>query len=417
MKQIFALVDCNSFFCSCERIFRPELRNKPVIVLSANDGCIISLSREAKKLGLEMGGAYFEVRQKCLQNKVTIFSTNFALYADISHRVMQIIQEGSPESEIYSVDEAFLDLTEHLSPVKFSSDLKKRILQTTSIPVSIGIATTKVLAKLANRLAKHDENLQGIIEIDHSNVEEALKLTEIEDVWGIGRESSQKLKALGIHTALQFRDFENIQLIQKILTKRGRQIQDELRGISCLGLEDVEPKKMILSSRSFGQLVRDKESIGQAIAHFVTIAAEKLREQNSVCRGLGIYIRTSRFNNTPYYLNQTYRLFQTGGSDTLFLISQAMEMLDEIYKTGFDYKKASAYLFDLTSADEYQLNFFEDKQRNNQISQLLDRINGRYGERVVQSLACGINPQWRPLSEHRSQRYTTNLKEICKIKI
>lgn len=415
MKQIFALADCNSFFCSCERVFRPELRNRPVVVLSANDGCIISLSREAKKLDFKIGDAYFEIQEKCRKNKVAIFSTNFVLYADISHRVMKIIQEASPESEIYSVDEAFMDLSEYKDPVIFCHSLKEKILTMTSIPVSVGIAPTKVLAKLANRIAKVDK--KGVIELSETNLEQALKDTSIEDVWGIGRESSLKLKALGIHTALAFRDYENLAQIQKILTKRGRQIQDELRGISCLALEDVEPKKMILSSRSFGKIIRDKATIGEAISHFVTIAAEKLRSQNSVCRGLGIYIRTSHYAHGPNYLKQNYRLFQTGVSDTLFLISQAMEMLDEIYKAGYDYKKASAYLFDLASADEYQLTFLEKNSGNSQMSDIIDKINDRYGGRVIQSLACGINPEWRSLSQHRSPRYTTNLKEVYKIKL
>lgn len=417
MKPVFALTDCNSFFCSCERVFRPELRGKPIVVLSSNDGCVISLSREAKKLGFKVGDAYFEIRQKCTQNKVAIFSTNFVLYADLSQRVMRIIQEASPEAEIYSVDEAFMDLTGHPDPVAFSRDLKDNILSTTSIPVSVGIAPTKVLAKLANRIAKNDDIAKGVVELTDSNIDYALRNTAIEDIWGVGRESSLKLKALGLHTALAFRDYENVQQIQKVLTKRGRQIQDELRGISCLDLLDVEPRKMILSSRSFGQLVRDKETIGEAIAHFVTIAAEKLRAQNSVCRGIGIYIRTSRFNNTPYYLNQTYRLFQTGVSDTLFLISQAREMLNEIYRAGYDYKKASAYLFNLAPTDEYQLTFLEKNSGNDQMSALIDKINGRYGERVIQSLACGVAPKWHSLSDHRSPRYTTSFKEIYKIRV
>lgn len=416
MRPMFALTDCNSFFCSCERVFRPELRGRPLVVLSSNDGCIISLSREAKKLGFKIGDAYFEIKQKCLQNKVAIFSTNFVLYADLSDRVMRIIQESNPEAEIYSIDEAFIDLCEFPDPVTFSRNLRKQILDLTSIPVSVGIAPTKVLAKLANRLAKDQEVSKGVVQLEDSNTDQALKQTAIEDIWGIGHESSLKLKALGLHTALAFRDYENVQQIQKVLTKRGRQIQDELRGISCLSLLDVEPRKMILSSRSFGRIVRDKETIGEALSHFVTVAAEKLREQNSVCRGIGIYIRTSRFAGSPYYLNQSYRLFQTGVSDTLFLISKALEMLDEIYRAGFDYKKASAYLFDLASADEYQLTFLESKTGNPQMSGLIDSINGRYGERVIQSLACGVNSKWCSLSNFRSPRYTTCLKEIYGIK-
>ncbi len=278
-QTVFALIDCNSFYCSCERVFRPDLNNKPVIVLSNNDGCAIARTSEAKELGIEMGAPYFQIKEFCKENNVAVFSSNFSLYTDLSNRIMRSLANHCPTIEIYSVDEAFVDFTGIRDLTEHGIFLKEMLLKNIGIPTSVGIAPTKVLAKIANHIAKKSTKANGVVNlIDEKLQDIALKRVKVEDIWGVGRANTKKLNMLGIHTAYDYREFKNEQLIQKLFTKTGLQIKHELMGISCFPLnEDAANKKEIMCSRTFGYQVIDKNTLKESVANYVTKAAERAR--------------------------------------------------------------------------------------------------------------------------------------------
>ncbi len=361
-EKIIALVDCNSFYCSCERVFNPSLEGKPVIVLSNNDGCAIARTDEAKAIGIKMGAPFFKIKDVIKKHNIHVFSSNYTLYGDMSRRVMEILREYTPELEIYSIDEAFLDLTgfKKRDLIQYSQDIRQRVLKLTGIPVSIGLGPTKVLAKVANRLLKKDKiKNQGVFSVlDPLVCEQALNTFPIEDIWGISRKSTQKLHDLRIYTARQLRD-ANETLIQKKLTVVGARIMQELKAVSCLDLEQVQQdKKNICSSRSFGRPVFAKEELQEAIANHVHTATEKLRRQKSIARSILIFIQTNPFKNIPQYYNSTTIELPSWTSVTTKLIHQAFYGLDSIYKSGFEYKKCGIILNDIIPKSESQLDFF-----------------------------------------------------------
>jgi len=421
-SKIFALVDCNSFYCSCERVFNPKLKNKPVIVLSNNDGCAVSRTDEAKALGVEMGAVYFQIKDLVRKHDIKVYSSNYTLYGDMSHRVMQILSEKSPEVEIYSIDEAFLSFTgmENWNLLKYANDIRETVLQQTGIPTCIGFGPTKVIAKIANKLAKKNKGqTQGIFDLTHTDQRnEIFKTFPVEDIWGIGRQSAKKLKERKIYTAYDLMKSDP-EMIRKFLTVTGGRIVEELNGVSCLDLElDAEDRKQIVSSRSFGRQVADLYELQESIANHITNAAEKLRSQNLLCRHLTIFIQTNPFKtNTPQYFNSKSMMIPTGTSVTTKLISKASLLLDQIFRHGYEYKKAGVILNDLVKKDFMQTDFFNtyDSPKDDALMKVIDEINRYHGKGTIKSASCGIDQFWQMLSQMKSPCYTTRWSEILEV--
>lgn len=411
------LVDCNSFYCSCERVFRPDTRGRPIVVLSNNDGCAIAFSKEAKAIGFgEMCEPYFKTKDRIAKYKVFVFSSNYTLYDDISKRVMKILADYTPNLEVYSVDEAFLDLNgyDNFDLFNYGMKIRNDLLHKTGIPVGVGISKTKVLAKAANKIAKKNKGV-WVMNTD-AQIDSALKNFPTKDIWGIGSASVRKLALLGVNTAYEFKMYKNEKLIQKLLTKTGREVQEELRGVSCLGMEEVEDKKVIANTRSFGKDTFDKSELKEAIATFATKVAEKLRNQDGVAFSLTVFIHTNAFKEYEQYYGVGTHNFITGTSDTIKIIKAAHQVLDEIFRPGFGYKKGGVILNQIIPKNENQLDLFNpDPSDNEKLSSVLDAINTRFGPRTVKSAACGINQQWKLRADFISQRFTTNWNEILEI--
>ena len=417
--RYYALVDCNSFYASCERVFRPDTRGKPIIVLSNNDGCAIAFSREAKAVGLGgMCAPYYQIKDIIKKHKVHVFSSNYALYDNMSRRVMDILRNYSPEVEIYSVDEAFLALDD-FSPdylPEYGHQIRNEILKHTGLPVGVGISTTKVLSKVANKKSKEHN---GVLTMFTENeIDTILKKTLVKDIWGIGHRSAVKLNMLGIKTAYEFKLFPDEKLIQKLFTKTGREVQDELRGISCLSMEEAEAKQHTGTSRSFSVPVYSKDELKEAVAHFATHASLKLRNQKGVCQGLSVFFHTNRHKDLPQYYAQGDMRFVSGTSDSIKIIREAHKLVDEIYKPGYAYSKAGILLNHIISKDENQLDLLApDPEDNEKLSQVVDLINKKYGAYTIKSAACGIDHRWKTLADFKSKRYTTSWNELLKIKV
>lgn len=352
-RQSIALVDCNNFYASCERLFAPRLRNQPVVVLSNNDGVIVARSNEAKMLGIPMGVPLFKVRDTLDKYRVAVFSSNYALYGDLSRRVMDTLRQFTPEVEVYSIDEAFLNLTglEHRDLQQYAQTIRQTVGQWTGIPVSIGIGPTKTLAKVANHLAKQNPTRQGVLNLNaFDDMTLILESVPVQEVWGIGRRWSDKLRQMGIYSARQLRDAD-LNLMKKHFNVVLARTIEELRGKSCIELDDEQPdKQQIISSRSFGERLEHIEDLQQAITHFTSRAAEKLRRQQSVAQAITVYIRTSPFNERePHYeASKTAALIQPT-DNTGELIQLAHKLLSTMYRSGYRYQKAGIMLSRITS--------------------------------------------------------------------
>ena len=421
-QKIYALVDCNAFFCSCERLFRPDLIGKPVGVLSNNDGCFVSRTKELKLLGVKMGEPYFKVKELCKEKGVHVFSANFSLYTNLSDRVMSILSLFAPEIEVYSVDEAFLDLTQFSSwdLQKYAREIKSSVERNTGIPVCVGIGTSKTMAKLANHIAKKSSKSSGVVVLLEKKLQDiALARVDVSDIWGVGKKSALKCRYLGINTALDFRDYKNSKLLQKIFTKTGKRIQDELRGESCFELTVVaKKKKEILSSRSFGEGVYDLTSLRESVATYISTACEKLRDQNSVCSQIEVFCRTSvHKNNFQYSGHDKYKLMSSS-SDTRTIIKYAWNVLDDLYKSGFEYKKSGIKLAQLEDKNEYQLSLISqcDSKKSEKLMEVMDQINKRDGRGTVRSMACGTdNKSYKMRQEMKSPRYLIGWGDLRKV--
>ena len=421
MKQtVFALVDCNSFYCSCERVFRPSLNNKPVIVLSNNDGCAVARTDEAKALGIEMGAPYFKIKDLCKKNQVAVFSSNYTLYGDMSRRVMTLLSEYTPEMEVYSIDEAFLSLSGiNKNLTNYGLEIREQIKQQTGIPVSVGIAPTKVLAKMANKLSKKGAlKSKGVLSLESpQQIENFLEIFPVEDLWGIGRKSAEKLRSYNIKTARDLRD-ANENLIQKLLTIQGRRIVRELKGESCINLELIEKeKKQIVSSRSFGRPIYKIEDLQEAIANHISTACEKLRKQNSYAKALIVFVQTNPFKNTPQYYNSGVMNLMSGTSVTNKMIKHAFQILQSIYKEGYEYKKCGIMLADLLPKSNSQTDLFGNYDTLDEELQMevLDKINLYHGAGTLKFASCGISQFWKMLSEMKSPCYTTRWSELLRV--
>ena len=418
MKAV-ALVDCNSFYCSCEKIFRPDLRNKPVIVLSNNDGAAIAFTKEAKEIGFgQMCEAYFKVKERIKEHKVAVFSSNYAFYDDISKRVMNVLREFTPAVEVYSVDEAFIHIEaedSHQLEI-LGHKIRNEIMRKVGMPVGIGISRTKVLSKVANKLSKKFSGVK--VMMTENEIDETLKDFPVRDIWGIGVRSASKLHLFDIRTALDFKNYKDDKIIQKTLTKVGREIQDELRGIYCLDMEKVEDKKNTGNSRSFGYDVRTKKELKEALAQFATNSAAKLRAQGSVCYGLSAYIHTNPFKPGPQYYGEDSVRFDSATSDVVKIIKGAHEILDKIYRTGYGYKKGGVLLSHIVPGDQAQIDLFcEDPQDNKEVNKVIDQINKKYGPQTIKSAACGITQPWKTIHEFKSHHYTTDWNDLLKVEL
>lgn len=421
---MIVLVDCNAFFCSCERLFRPDIWFKPVGVLSNNDGCFVSRTKELKALGVKMGQPYFQVKELCEKNDVQVFSGNFSLYANISSRVTGLLKEVTKNVEVYSIDEAFLEI-DKLETSKLESwavELRERIFHEIGIPVSIGVARTKVLAKLANARAKKKEagRFKGVSILDSEEREEiALRDFKVEDLWGVGKQSALKLKSVGIHTAWLFKHEKNHYKIQKMLTKVGRMIQEELNGVVCFPIElEVPKKKNITASRSFGQPLFTLDELKEAVAHFCSKTCEKLRQQQSSCSYVGVFFHTGRFREGAFIKKQGGVKLESATQDTRKIIQAAWKILEEEFESGHGYAKAGVGLYDICDESQTQLSFFNegDKKEDLLLMKRMDEFNARDGEGTLRSFACGgAKKSWGSRQEKRSPRYVTGWLELPKV--
>ena len=416
---MFALVDCNSFYASCEKIFRPDLTKKPVIVLSNNDGCVIARSPEAKKMGVAMGQPWFQVKNQYLKSDGIVFSSNYELYADISNRVMNILGEICPEIDIYSIDEAFLDLRtfeKNIDLVNFAFQCKNRIKDWVGIPVSIGIAPTKTLAKIANRIAKEDSRFQGVVILQNKGaINHYLKATPVEKIWGVGKRLSLKLKDLGVDNAFNLTQVRSRLIGDRFNVVLERTVR-ELKSQKCLDSNNImEPKKQIMVSRSFGKSIRSKSILSEAISFHASRAAEKLRYEKQKCRLITAFIRSNRFNTRvrQIYAAKSFELVHPT-DDTRIIIKNANRILDQIFADGYQYAKAGVLLSDFTNRYGYQMSLFDKKRDEKMASKLMqtvDYIN------LMEIAKIGFGNQgyrntWRMKREIKSKRYTTKIEEI-----
>ncbi len=417
---MFALIDCNNFYVSCERVFRPDLLGKPVVVLSNNDGCVIARSNEAKALGIPMGAPAFEYEEIFEQHKVHIFSANFPLYGDMSRRVMSIIADMSPGVEIYSIDEAFVDLrgVDRKQLKSWGRSLREKVLKWTGIPVSIGIAPSKALAKVANRVAKKFPDQTAnchVIDSDYLR-EKALRWLSIEDVWGIGRRYTRKLQAMGIKTAFDFCRLPEA-WVKKHMTIQGWRLQQELKGHPVLDLEISISKKSIATTRSFDRNYENFDDLRERIVTFAASCAEKLRRQNSLCSVLIVFIHTNGFRkDLPQYSRNVLLQLPYPTDSTLVIARFAEEGLKRIYKPGFAYKKAGVILTDFVNHASVQLNLFETPDmRHGRLMKAIDNINSRWGMMKIR-LAAQDAKTWKMKQALLSPQYTTRLSDILVIK-
>jgi DNA polymerase V len=419
---MIALIDCNSFYASCERAFQPQLRNKPVVVLSNNDGCVIARSAEAKACTIPMGAPFFKVRELIQKHDVHVFSSNYTLYGDMSARVMKTLAQFTPELEIYSIDEAFMDLRgfENHDLKKLGKEIRQTVFQYTGIPVSVGIAPTKVLAKVANTIAKSDSQHEGVVCLKTQNdIDAALKDFPVGEVWGIGWKLENKLNKEGIFKVPQLLQYPEA-MVRKWLHVQVHRIIKELKGITCMTVKDFEePRKQIMSTRSFGKTIFDLRDLREAISCHVSTAAEKLRQQESVAHSITAFIHTARHTkHTPYYGSENVTL-DPGTASTNKLIHSAMSILNQIYKKGIHYKKCGVYLSMLSPKNILQENLFtvSDSLKQDKLMMVMDQINRKQGRSTIHFASCGgYDHNWAMKSQHRSPCYTTRWDEILKVK-
>ena len=425
MTPLIALVDCNNFYVSCERLFRPDLSHKPVMVLSNNDGCVVSRSKEVKDLGIKMAVPVFQVQDLIKQHNITLFSSNYTLYADISARVMSTLEEFTPHLDIYSIDEAFLDLTGicEKDSNKYGQQIKKTVLRTTGIPVCVGMGPNKTLAKLANFAAKKWTKTAGVLDLsDIKRREKLMRIVPVGEIWGIGSRTTKKLNQLNIHTVwdLASQSPDRIQRLFNIVVAR---TVLELNGVSCIEL-DLSPtnKQQIVCSRSFSRRLTDFNTLSKALAEFCSRAAEKLRQQNSVTSCISIFIRTSPFNpQEPQYQRSASIHLTSATQDTRIIISKAHQLLKEIFKTGYHYQKCGIQLSHIQNAlthnqlDLFTLETNESTTENKTLMAVMDNINRRYPKKMAIA-ATGFDKSWKPKADLISPNYTTQWQDLLQVK-
>lgn len=420
---MFALADCNNFFASCERVFRPDLQGKPVIVLSNNDGCAVARSNEAKALGIRMGDPFFKIRHIVEKNNVAVFSGNMALYGDMSQRVRWVLEDFAPAIEVYSIDEAFLDLRgmHGMDFGTYARKISSECMRLTGIPVSVGIAPTKTLAKIASKLCKQYPRLRGGCYMQRpQDIEKVLRKFPIEDVWGIGRKSSVKLHSMGVRTAWDF-----IQLpeyaVRKMFALAGLRTWRELRGEPCIEFEDgFEAKQSICVSRSFSKEITEVGELAEQIANFASSMAEKLRSQGSAVSEMTVFAYTNRFKeNQPQTYGNSLVHFESPANDQRIIVSKAVAAAYELYKSGYGYKKAGVVATHIVQESDVVRSLFEDTgrtEREHRLTSALDSINATFGRGAVK-LAVQGSGRIISSSEKQSPHYTTRWDDIPEVSV
>ena len=418
---MFALVDCNNFYVSCERVFNPFLINKPVVVLSNNDGCIIARSNEAKALNIPMGAPFHIYRDFINAHKVKVYSSNYPLYGDMSNRVMTSLSYFNPNLEVYSIDEAFLKFNQGIKNDigKDIIKIKKNIFKWTGVPVSIGIGPTKTLAKVANTLAKKN-NYNGIFDLSSKiKQDEILQNINVENIWGISRRWGSKLRMIGIGNALQLRD-SSPRRIRKYLSVIVERIVYELRGVACLDLNEILPKKNIMCSRSFAKTISDKAILKQSIVDYAIRACEKMRNQNTRAQSIYVFLKTNKFNKGKQHHEGMAFGLNTPCSDTSQIIKLAMSAVDGIYKSGYLYQKAGIMLLDLIPADINQHDFFEsiNYSSSDKRMHIIDSLNKKFGSGTIANGSVRLKNKktWDNKRYYLSPRYTTQWDELPHVK-
>ena len=414
-----ALIDCNSFYVSCERLFNPKIRKKPVVVLSNNDGCIVSRSNEAKALGIKMGEPYFKAKDIIVKNNVQVFSSNYSLYGDLSRRVMRTLKRFNSDIEVYSIDEAFIDLSNFPDNEieKVAQEIRSTVLQWTGIPTSIGVAKTKTLSKVANHIAKKKQS--GITSfIGVENIDPLLEKVDINDVWGVGRQLTKFYHKNGIYNAKQLKNKSNT-WIKKSSNVLGSRTAMELRGISCIDLEKTKSKrKSCVVSRSFGQRIEKYQELKEAVAGYCLNASEKIRSESLVAKSITVFIRTSPFQSRfGYYSNSKTIDFPIGTNDSIEIVKTALTALESIFKNGYRYQKAGVLLSGLSEATNNKNLFSSEKdEKINSLMKSIDNTNYRYGRSTLSLASAGVHKRWNMKREYSSKIDTADFHYLPTIK-
>jgi len=420
MQRAIALVDCNNFYVSCERLFQPNLEGKPVVILSNNDGCVVSRSQEVKALGINMAAPWFQLKDLAKKHGIIAFSSNYTLYADLSNRVMRLLAQFSPNQEVYSIDECFLELTGMAEPSQHGRLMRDTVKQCVGIPVCVGIAASKTLAKLANHVAKKQPRYDGVCnfnEMTEIELDSLLGKIEIDEVWGVGRRTTLRLQEMGIPTVLALKRAA----AKRIRTEFGvvlERTHAELNGVACLELDEItSPRRQIICSRSFGMAVTTISELEQAIVSYTTRAAEKLRRQHSLACCVQIHIRTNPHQQrTPQYQPSLAVPLADPSDDTRLLCHAALSGLRQIYRAGYAYQKAGILLSGIIAAHDRPRTLFDDaaaQEKSHALMATLDRINRRMGSGTVKLLGEGIQKSWGMRRGNVSKRYTTELDELA----
>lgn len=415
-----ALVDCNNFYASCERVFDPRLEGKPIVILSNNDGCVISRSDEAKALGIEMGTPAFMREDFFEANNVHVFSSNYILYGSLSERVIKTLQHFTPALEMYSIDEAFLDLTNRNDNLEdLAKKIKHSVKQNLGIPVTVGIAPTKTLAKMANRFAKKTKKQKGIHVLDsEEKINEVLNFTGVGEIWGIGAQYTKLLLSHGIITAMDLTT-SNEEWVRKNMHVVGQRTLNELKGIPCISLEDIIPKKKnICVARGFGKLLTEIKEIEEAMANYVSIIAKKLRNEDQCCREIHVFLQTNvhRRQDKQYFQSVNMQL-PVATSSSFELIHAANEALSIIFKPGYNYNKCGCIAIDLVPANQVQYSMYDrmDRAKDKQLMTAVDKMNNRFGKDLVKFARQGYGKKWKLRQSKLSPCYTTRIDEILTI--
>lgn len=421
-RRVFALVDCDNFYVSCERVFNPKLKGKPVVVLSNNDGCVISRSDEVKELGIPMGAPIFQYEDLVKKYKIELLSSNFTLYGDMSRRVMETIKTMCPDIEVYSIDEAFLsfDRFKYHNIDDYIKKIREKVLKWTGIPISIGVGETKTLAKIATKIAKKDKSLKGTFNLlNRKDLDEFLKKIEIRDVWGIGARYEEFLKKNEVITAYDFK-YLPYDWVKKYLKTFGLRILLELNGIPCIEMEfEEKPKKSISTSRSFGKDLSDFKDLKEAISSFITIAAEKLRKGKQLASIITVYLMSNPFKDTEKYFKTSSYYFPRPTANTSEIIEAGINELKKIFKSGILYKKAGVILQGLIPEEEGKFFFFDSiykGSREEVLMKTIDLINKKFGRETIKPLSNGIDKPYMMRQLKRSKNYTTRWDEILIVK-
>lgn len=414
-SKVFALVDCNNFYVSCERLFNPALEGKPVVVLSNNDGCVVARSNEAKEVGVAMGIPLFKIADLVRRHKIITLSSNYALYGDLSQRVMNVLATMSPHQEIYSIDECFLDFSGLSNTIEHGQHVRQIIKQWLGLPVCVGIGPSKTLAKLSNFIAKKRSQYNGVFDIARLAADEQTMIMQsilVDEVWGIGRKMSERLNSIGIRTVRDLRDADPEQMQERFSIVVKRTVL-ELRGMSCLSLDEIaQPRKQIVCSRSFGSYVHTINDMEEAVASYAGRAAEKLRRDGSHVCVVQVFIQTNTFAaSQPQYCRQATIRLPSPTDDTIAITKAAIASLRQIFKSGYAYQKAGVVLMDLIPAATQQLQLFtavEKVSKSQKLMQVLDATNAAMGHKTLYLAAEGHNESWKVKAEHKTPAYTTS---------